>query len=582
MKTEDIKVLIVDDDLVERKSIKRELTLKYSEYQVIEASTAEEAFVYIKNMSFDVVIIDYHMPQINGIEAIINLRTMAHLKHTAIVMISNNNDEQLMLDCINAGAQDFLLKSDVTESQLARTILQSRKRHELELQLQDSYQQVKHLAERDKLTGLHNRYYFDEALTRMLAYQKRNSDQLIAVILFDLDKFKHINDTFGHEVGDKLLVAVSKRILKILRNDELFARFGGDEFVLACAHLKTIRQIKGIIHRLTKAFTIPFSVDGHYLYCTSSIGVAISPINGYTGEELLKMADIAMYRAKKSSQKRYCLFEDNMQEAFLRKYKIESELRQAIKNNEFCINYQPIVDVNTNKIIGAESLIRWPNGNTSKSPAEFIPIAEEAGLIQVIGKWVLQEVISYISDLLTEEKRNLYISINVSPCQLSDKRFTDFVKSLLKSYKVPASSVVFEITETALLNEDATTLEALTSLHELGIKIALDDFGTGFSSISHLLICPINIVKVDKSIIQHITQAYSNHRSMLEGLAYMLNKLGIKIIAEGVETEQQAKLCLETGIEMIQGYFYYKPVSEDDFHLLLDNTEEKHVNENTP
>jgi diguanylate cyclase (GGDEF)-like protein len=578
MKTDNIKVLVVDDDVIERKSIKRELTLKYSEYQVMEASTAEEAFVYIKNMSFDVIIIDYHMPQINGIEAIINLRTMAHLKHTAIVMISNNNDEQLMLDCINAGAQDFLLKSDVTENQLARTILQSRKRHELELQLQDSYQQVKHLAERDKLTGLHNRYYFDEALTRMLAYQKRTPDELIAVILFDLDKFKHINDTFGHEVGDKLLVAASQRILKILRGDELFARFGGDEFVLACAHLKTIRQIKGIIRRLTKAFTTPFSVDGHYLYCTSSIGVAISPINGYTGEELLKMADIAMYRAKKSSQKRYCLFEDNMQEAFLRKYKIESELRQAIKKNEFRMNYQPIVDVNTNKIIGAESLIRWPNGKTSKSPGEFIPIAEEAGLIQVIGKWVLQEVISYISNLLGEKKRDLYISINVSPCQLSDKRFTAFVESLLKSYKVPASSIVFEITETALLNEDATTLEALTSLHELGIRIALDDFGTGFSSISHLLICPINIVKVDKSIIQHITQAYSNHRSMLEGLAYMLNKLDIRIIAEGVETKQQAKLCMETGIELIQGYFYYKPVNEDDLYLLLDKVEEKTVN----
>ncbi|KAF7787003.1 hypothetical protein PRUB_a3846 [Pseudoalteromonas rubra] len=574
MKMEDIKVLLVDDDVIERKSLKRELTLNRCEYHVVETSTAEEAFVYLDNMTFDVVIIDYHMPKVSGIEAVIRLRNMPTLKHTAIVMVSNNSDEALMLECINAGAQDFLLKSEVTESQLTRTILQSRQRHELEQQLYESYQEVKNLAERDKLTGLHNRYYFDEALVQMLAHQKRHPDELTAVMLFDLDKFKHINDTFGHEMGDKLLVAVADRLLKALRGDTLFARFGGDEFVLACSQLRSIRHVKGLLKRLLKTFETAFVVDKHELFCSCSVGVAIAPANGESSEELLKLADIAMYRAKRSPQLQYCFFEDNMQEAFLSKYKIESELRHAIEHDEFVLHYQPIIDMQSKRVAGAEALIRWPQALTSKNPGVFIPVAEESGLIQAIGKWVLQQAFKDLKKRLREGD-STYVSVNVSPCQLCESSFFSYVESLIKQYKVPASALVFEVTETALLSEDTVTLNTLNSLHELGIRIALDDFGTGFSSISHLLSCPIDIVKIDKSIIQNITCPNSKHKNMLEGLTYLLSQLNISIIAEGIETQEQSALCQRLGIKLAQGFLYYRPASDVELQSLLNNTIEQ-------
>ncbi|MDK1313158.1 GGDEF domain-containing response regulator [Pseudoalteromonas ardens] len=574
MKKADIKVLLVDDDVIERKSLKRELTLNRCEYHVVETSTAEEAFVYLDNMTFDVVIIDYHMPRISGIEAVIRLRNMPNLKHTAIVMVSNNSDEALMLECINAGAQDFLLKSEVTESQLTRTILQSRQRHELEQQLYESYQEVKNLAERDKLTGLHNRYYFDEALVQMLAHQKRHPDELTAVMLFDLDKFKHINDTFGHEMGDKLLVAVADRLLKALRGDTLFARFGGDEFVLACSQLRSIRHVKGLLKRLLKTFDTAFVVDEHELFCSCSVGVAIAPANGESSEELLKLADIAMYRAKRSPQLQYCFFEDNMQEAFLSKYKIESELRHAIEHDEFVLHYQPIIDMQSKRVAGAEALIRWPQALTSKNPGVFIPVAEESGLIQAIGKWVLQQAFRDLQKRLKEVDFT-YVSVNVSPCQLCESGFFSYVESLIKQYEVPASALVFEVTETALLSEDTVTLNTLNSLHDLGIRIALDDFGTGFSSISHLLSCPIDIVKIDKSIIQNITCPNSKHKNMLEGLTYLLSQLNISIIAEGIETQEQSALCQRLGIKLTQGFLYYRPASEVELQLLLNNTIEQ-------
>ncbi|KZN28604.1 hypothetical protein N480_10965 [Pseudoalteromonas luteoviolacea S2607] len=565
------KLLVVDDDVIDRKTIIRTLSKEQNHYDIVEANNADEAYAYLDEMHFDVILMDYNMPQINGVEAIVKLRSQPQLKHTAIVMISNLYNEALVLDCINAGAQDFLLKQEVTSTQLTRSILQARKRHELEQQLYESYHQVKQLAEKDSLTGLHNRFHFDEMLNRLLLARQRRNREIVAVMMLDLDKFKHINDNFGHEVGDQLLVAVAGRIKEVLRENELLARLGGDEFAFACGELTSIRQIQAIAERVLNTFHVPFEIDGHAIHCSSSIGIAVAPINSEHRKELMKLADIAMYRAKNGISDKICIFQDNMQEAFLLKYQIESELRLAAQSQHFELYYQPIIDSQSDTINMIEALIRWPLANTTQLPEEFIPIAEEAGLIQAIGQWVLESALEQFSQMLCDDQYQFRLSINISPCQLCDSDFAAMVEQTLHAVSVPPNKLVLDITEAALLQNDQAINETLHALSNIGVGLALDDFGSGLSSISHLLQYPFELVKIDSSIVQQIAQPESKQHDMLQGLSFMLNKLGIKVVGEGVETTMQAKACDSMGISLQQGFLFYQPMSENKVkHTLKD------------
>ncbi|MBQ4811171.1 hypothetical protein A7985_01460 [Pseudoalteromonas luteoviolacea] len=572
------KLLVVDDDVIDRKTIIRTLSKEQNHYDIVEASNADEAYAYLDEMHFDVILMDYNMPQINGVEAIVKLRSQPQLKHTAIVMISNLYNEVLVLDCINAGAQDFLLKQEVTSTQLTRSILQARKRHELEQQLYESYHQVKQLAEKDSLTGLHNRFHFDEMLNRLLLARQRRKREIVAVMMLDLDKFKHINDNFGHEVGDQLLVAVAGRIKEVLRENELLARLGGDEFAFACGELTSIRQIQAIAERVLHTFHIPFEIDGHAIHCSGSIGIAVAPINSENRKELMKLADIAMYRAKNGISDKICIFQDNMQEAFLLKYQIESELRQAAQSQHFELNYQPIIDSQSDTISMIEALIRWPLANTTQLPEEFIPIAEEAGLIQAIGQWVLESALAQFSHMLCDEGYQFRLSVNVSPCQLCDSDFSDMVKQALSHASVPPSKLVLDITEAALLQNDQAINDTLLALSDIGVGLALDDFGSGLSSISHLLQYPFEIVKIDSSIVQQIAQRDSKQHDMLQGLSFMLSKLNIKVVGEGIETSMQAKVCDSMDISLQQGFLFYQPMSEEKIKSILkDECKKSHL-----
>ncbi|KZN56456.1 hypothetical protein N474_11965 [Pseudoalteromonas luteoviolacea CPMOR-2] len=565
------KLLVVDDDVIDRKTIIRTLSSEQNNYDIVEADSADDAYAYLEKMHFDVILMDYNMPQINGVEAIVKLRSQPQLKHTAIVMISNLYNEPLVLDCINAGAQDFLLKQEVTSTQLTRSILQARKRHELEQQLYDSYRQVKQLAEKDTLTGLHNRFHFDEMLNRLLLARQRRKREIVAVMMLDLDKFKHINDNFGHEVGDQLLIAVAGRIKEVLRENELLARLGGDEFAFACAELTSIRQIKTIAQRVLDTFHVPFEIDGHAVHCSGSIGIAVAPINSENRKELMKLADIAMYRAKNGISDKICVFQDNMQEAFLLKYQIESELRQAAKSQHFELSYHPVIESQSDTITMIEALIRWPLANTTQLPDEFIPIAEEAGLIQTIGQWVLEHALDQFKDMLCDDHYKFRLSVNVSACQLCDNGFVNTVQSALEQASVAPQMLVLEITEAALLQDDQTINNTLMALSEIGVGLALDDFGSGLSSISHLLYYPFEIVKIDSSIVQNIAQPDSKQHDMLQGLSFMLDKLNINVIGEGVETAMQAKACSGMGITLQQGFLFYQPMNEAKVKSILED-----------
>jgi len=553
-----LNILIVDDDVVDREELIRTLNKANSDCHIVETESVDEGLAAIKAERFDVVLLDYRMPKRDGIELLLELRSFLVDQSVAIIMLSNSEESDLALECIKNGAQDFLLKSEVTSSRLRRAILQSQTRFELEKKLYKSYQEATELAEHDSLTGLANRYAFEETLRLNITQQPRD-DAKLALILFDLDNFKFINDSYGHDIGDLLLKQVSNRVYKCLRENELFARIGGDEFTIILSHLKSIDNATRVTQRILNCFDEPFNISGIEIKMGASIGIAIFPDNSVIPNELLKYADIAMYRAKKLGRNQICYFETEMQKQFLQQYQIEANLVRALERDEFILHYQPIVDTSTSQVIGFEALIRWKFQNTLHFPDSFIPIAESSRAIIDIGRWVIVQAIYQISTWNLRKDKALSIAINLSSVQLTDRTLISFIKSIIEKYQVTPALIEFELTETALLENNSQAIAVLESLSQLGCHIALDDFGTGFSSISHLQNFPINTVKIDRSLM--LASNEPKTRALIEGLTAMLHSLGLNIVAEGIENENNLRLSQQLNIQRTQGYYFSKALS---------------------
>jgi diguanylate cyclase (GGDEF)-like protein len=496
------------------------------------------------------------MPEVDGIEMVIELRSKPNLGETAIVMMSATDDEVLALSCLQAGAQDFIPKNEITATKLKRAIIQAKKRFELEKKVYDSFCQVRELAEKDSLTGLSNRYHFEEALKVSIDNNKRFQSN-IALLLLDLDHFKNVNDTYGHEVGDKLLKYVVNLVKQCLRGNELFGRLGGDEFAIFITGLNLISGATSVAQRIIKSLENPIEIDGHTIQCGVSIGIALHPQNASTAESLTKYADIAMYRAKKQGRNQLCYFENEMQQQFSRSYKVEMELKKSVINKDFDLHYQPVINVKDKSIVGVEALIRWPNSKLNSTPDEFIPIAEQSNIIDKIGEWVLETAIKQLAIWHRKFNKPLTMAINISAKQLNNSTLIPTFEYMLNKYDINPESIVLEFTETALLAQDEKNNQRITELYRLGCKLALDDFGTGFSSLSHLLNYPINIVKLDKSLLPNC-DSEERHLSIVKGIAAMAKTIGLHIIAEGVETQYQSDLCADLKVDELQGYFFEK------------------------
>lgn len=553
-------ILLVDDDQVDRTAITRTLKKSNLNVNIEEAVTVDQGLELYAKHAFDIILLDYSMPARDGIEMILDIRNESKGSSTAIVMMSTFEDESIALECIKAGAQDFLIKSDISEKKLRRAILHSTTRHELEVKLFETYQQVKQLAETDSLTKLPNRYFFDESLKLAITNNRRN-DHTLALLLFDIDNFKLINDNFGHDVGDLLLKKNVAKIKKCLRGNELFARLGGDEFAITLSNLQNSEQALLVAQRIISTMQTPIEIATTTINSTVSIGIALHPCNGKTSEELFKYADIAMYRAKKLGKNRICFFEEEMQQKFHRRLQVELELRDAIELQQFELYYQPVIDPINQSVTGFEALIRWNVAGAVRSPDDFIEIAEETQQISDIGLWVIDEAISTLAKWNQNRRKPLTMAINISAVQLGDFTVVEALADCLSKYDVSAHLIEIELTETALLKDSITSRQVLTDIVEGGCHLSLDDFGTGYSSIAHLRNHPISIVKIDKSLMP-----FDNHDikriALVEGLVSMASILGLGVIAEGVETEQHAELCKQLNIGRAQGYYYSRPQSQ--------------------
>ncbi|SHH10766.1 sensor domain-containing protein [Clostridium magnum] len=391
-----------------------------------------------------------------------------------------------------------------------------------------------------------------------------------AIIFVDLDNFKSINDTLGHDFGDLILKVFSQLLNICVKDYGNLYRLGGDEFIVLIEKFDSIEKLEEICNMILDYCKKPFEINEKQLYMTTSIGISIFPRDSYDANDLLKFADLAMYESKARGKNTCTFFEQALSESYTRRILIENELKEAIKNNEFSIVYQPQIDALENRIFGFEALLRWNNKKLGfVSPAEFIPIAERTGIILDIGNWVLNKVCKKIREFKAKKYRFNNVAINVSPIQTKETNFKDKIINVCKENEIALSLLEIEITERTLIELNDEKIADLYELIKKGINISIDDFGTGYSSLSYLTVIPINTLKIDKSFIDNIED--EKNRAVIECILNLSKSLKYKVIAEGVELKDQLEILMNLGCNIVQGYYFSKPVGEDELEEMLKN-----------
>ncbi|WP_170289680.1 EAL domain-containing protein [Cytobacillus depressus] len=430
----------------------------------------------------------------------------------------------------------------------------------------------KYLAYNDSLTDLPNRRFFHEKLENELIISK-TLQQKFAIMYLDLDRFKYINDTLGHFVGDKLLIQISKRLKICLGERNLLARLGGDEFSVLIPDLKSADQVIDLAKTIIESLEDPFFIEGYQLFITTSIGISIYPTDGEDIHTLLKNADSALYKSKESGKSNYHIYTSSMNIQTYKTFSLESGLRNAIELNQFEFYYQPKVCSRTNQIVGVEALIRWNHPEWGLlSPDEFIPLAEEIGLIAEIGKWVKYQACSQNKAWQDAGLPAIPISINISPLRFLEKNLVKNIISVLEETKLDPEYLEIEITETSVLENEKVVLSTLDELKSIGVRISLDDFGTGYSSLSYLKLFKgrINALKIDRSFIKDLSEKDPDGSNFItKTIIELAQHLKMNVVAEGVENTEQLQILKHYNCETIQGYLFSKPVPADEFAVLL-------------
>lgn len=443
---------------------------------------------------------------------------------------------------------------DISSKELIGTIDALKK---TQMDLVQSKEQVKQIAYHDALTGLPNRYMLNNVMHELLA-QPNEQIYNSAVMFIDLDNFKKINDSFGHRYGDFALLQVAKRLANCVRKKDKVFRYGGDEFLIIFNNASQ-SEIKVIAQRIIDEFYSPFILNQHEVYTTPSIGVSFYPTDGNNIEVLINNADAAMYRAKEKGKNGFECFSKEIDDELRRKIKLENGLRKAIQNEEFILYYQPQIELDTGKLWGLEALIRWQHPTLGMiSPLEFIPIAEETGLIVPIGKWVLKNACEQNKLWQEEGLINVPIAVNVSAVQLKNSDFIETVRLHLNKAKLDPKNLVIEFTE-SIMQDTSKSFDIVNDLKKLGVKVAIDDFGTGYSSLSLLKNLNIDILKIDSNFIKDI-EDNPKTLSVIKLIIDIGNKLNFSSIVEGIENEHQAQILKQDGCKYGQGYLISKPL----------------------
>jgi diguanylate cyclase (GGDEF)-like protein len=436
--------------------------------------------------------------------------------------------------------------------------------------LEETKEHFRHAAFHDSLTGLPNRAMFTELLKAEIESSNRRNDHMFAVLFLDLDRFKNINDSLGHTHGDLLLVAFAERLERTLRPIDTLARFGGDEFAILLSGMTDATDAVRVAQRIQDELSQPFVLDKNSAFATASIGIALSSSGYDRPDDILRDADIAMYRAKENGKARYELFDHGMHARAVSRLQLESDLRQAIEQKEFCVYYQPIISLQTGRLAGFEALVRWNHPRRGLvAPADFIPVAEETGLIVPIGQWVLNEACAQVRQwqIDSPSHRSLSLSVNLSARQVAQPDLLQRIKDALETSKLNPHCLKLEITESVVMENAEAAAQMFKQLRSLGVQLSIDDFGTGYSSLSYLHRFPLNYLKIDRSFVMRLTT--DNDNAIVRTISTLARNLGMEVIAEGIETEEQFQQLKMLGCEYGQGYLFSRPVSNDGVEHLL-------------
>ena len=609
---EHYQILIVDDITDNLRVLSN--TLTQSGYKIRCAKNGMMALKAADKVVPDLILLDIGMPGMDGYEVCLRLKSSEKTKNIPVVFISALSDVLDKVKAFQVGGVDYITKPFQVEEVLARVknqlelqsakaeicllnqkLEQRVKERTLELKVTNqkllgvNHQLKQEVTERrkaeqqliydalyDNLTGLPNRTLLMERVDRAIQRTKRHPEHLFALLFIDLDRFKMVNDSLGHFIGDRLLIAISQILQLDLRTIDTVARLGGDEFVILLDGIDSLQNAISIGDRLQQQLQQPINIEGHSIISGASIGIALGTPKYENSSEVLRDADIAMYRAKDKGKNCYEVFDEAMYIQTLKAVKLEQDLRLALKNQEFSLCYQPIFSLADNTLSGFEALIRWHHPQHGLiSPVDFIPLAEDTGLIIKIGDWVLhsacrQLVIWQQQHPLRSDIAALKVNVNVACQQFQQPDFISKLDRVLAQTKLKPSCLRLEITESVLIDSEISTQQTLTEIRKRQIKLSIDDFGTGYSSLSYLSRLPTDNLKIDRSFIKNINDDRES-LEIVKTIITLAHNLGMDAIAEGVETVAQAKQLKALECEYVQGYLFAKPMAAAKIELMLQN-----------
>jgi diguanylate cyclase (GGDEF)-like protein len=587
------RILIVDDIDENRAFLARRL--KRRGFEVVEADGGAAALDCLAREPVDLVLLDVMMPEIDGLEVLRRIRGEPSPVLLPVIMVTAKHESEDIVRALELGANDYVAKPiDFAvllariQTQVARkraeeglqrantelerrvaertaALLDSNRRLEAEVaQRKRSEARVQHMAYHDALTNLGNRLLLRENLEQRLVRLPERGETL-AIVALGLDFFKTVNETLGPAVGDALLRKASERLRNEIGENDVLARLGGDEFGIVLGSLDEAEETGAIARRLIATLSAPYEIDGHQVVVGASAGITVCPGDGVETDRLLKNADLALYRAKTVGRGTFRFFEPEMDARAQARRALEADLRKALANGEFEIHYQPLVSLDSNRVSGFEALLRWHHPERGLiPPLDFIPLAEEIGLIAPVGEWVLREACAQATTWPDEIK----LSVNLSPVQFKGGRLAQTVMGALAASGLAPNRLDLEITEMVLLHDDEGNRATLHRLRDLGIGISIDDFGTGYSSLSYLRSFPFDKIKIDKSFVRDLSSRLDCD-AIIRAVAGLGATLGVTTTAEGVETEEQLEKLRERGCGEVQGYLFSRPIPAAEVARLI-------------
>ena len=588
------KILVCDDDLNVR--ILTRQCLEAEDMVVVEAANGLEALdVFVKERP-DLVFLDVEMPGMTGLEVCQRIRLMPQGESIPIMIVTGSDDRKSIDQGFEAGATQYKTKP-VNWSLLGRDVQYMLRASNAFNSLKRQEDRLRYLAYYDPLTSLPNRRSFNEQLNRILKRSQRHNTNA-ALLFIDLDHFKRINDSIGHARGDRLLVEIAKRLTMELREDDAInyftdnnaeetedvagsteiARLGGDEFTVVLSDVADIADIEGVARRILDALSEPIALQSHNPVVTPSIGIAIYPQDGQDPDTLVRNADTAMYVAKAEGRACYRFYNEAMNARAVEQLKMEEELREAMRNNELELRYQPQVDIKTGEVVSMEALVRWKHPIRGMvSPVEFIPVAESTGQIIELGEWVMTEVARHCLYWDSLGLKKFRVCVNISPLQFNQNNLSKWIEDFLGQSGLPPERLELELTESAIMTDAETNIEKLRELKAIGLDLAVDDFGTGYSSLSYLKRFPIDTLKIDQSFIADLDSP--DGAAIVDAVLALAKTLNLRVIAEGIENERQLAYLVKKDCDLLQGFYFSRPIYPEDVPSMLRQNFSKQLEE---